>query len=206
MKKLIIVSVAALLMASPAFAEEERIAELESEVSALQEEIADIKENYVTKDEIAELVEAFAGGLSLIPESQEEVQEEVQEDAPEDENTYSAEGYTFTYLKNEIYNGSDGEYALVYYEFTNDSGKTVSPSWSLTTKAFQNGIQLQGAYLFGTDIKELELADTQIRSGTTVTVAFAYKIEDHSNLILEISPMILYGDTKIFEKEIELTE
>lgn len=210
MKKLLIALIA-FMMASPVFAEESRIAELEAEVAALQEEIAQIKENYVTKDEIAELIEAFAGDFSIIPETKEEVTAEEEVPAEEvtvsDDNTYSADGFTFTYLKNEIYTASDGtEYALVYYEFTNDSGNTVSPYWSLSTRAFQNGIQLTAATLFGTDIRELELAETQIRTGTTVTIALAYKLDDHSNLILEISPMMISADTPIFEKEIELTE
>ena len=59
-------------MAGTVMAAEPTYEELLNRVDALESEVADMKENYVSKDEFAEFVKSMFGGFGFTPTEEEE--------------------------------------------------------------------------------------------------------------------------------------
>lgn len=119
---------------------------------------------------------------------------------------YSAEGFTYKYLKNEVKNVDGEDYVYVFFEYTNDSGETATPYYSLAVQAFQNGIQINSYMSYGEGIPEAETAFKEIKTGTTTEIALKFELSDDSPVSLEISPMFVIGDAEIGEYEFELNK
>lgn len=120
--------------------------------------------------------------------------------------SYSAEGFTYKYLKNEMKTIDGTDFVFVYFEFTNDSGNTTSPYYSLTSRAFQNGVEIESYMSFDEGVPEAETAFKEVKTGTTVDIAFKYELADDSPVSIEISPMFITDGIEIGEFEFELTK
>lgn len=120
--------------------------------------------------------------------------------------SYSAEGFTYKYLKNEVKNIDGTDYVFVFFEYTNDSGESSIPCYSLTVTAFQNGIEIDSFMSMSDGIPEAERAFKEIKNGTTTDIALKFELSDDSPIELEISPMIVFGDTPIGEYKFELNK
>lgn len=111
-----------------------------------------------------------------------------------EEFSYSYDGYTYTYVKNEVV----GNEILIYFTYTNESGSTSYPDSSLSIRAFQNGIELT-SLMSGWDNVPVaeENASKAIQNDTTVEVAFRYQLTDDTDVALEITPFSYSNTTPI---------
>jgi hypothetical protein len=169
MKRKLILGMLIVSMAAPsavyADAKDDRIAELEAQISELQEELNSL----TTGDSDFE---------------------------------YTADGYTFKYLKSEVVNDSSwGDCVYVYFNFTNGSGSSCSPSSSLLIRAFQNGVEIESVSPGYNDNAPVENDNLykQIQDGASVDIALLFKLDDDSDVSLELSPYFTDQDSVIGE-------
>ena len=183
-------------LAGTVMAAEPTYEELLNRVDALESEVADMKENYVSKDEFAEFVKSMFGGFGFTPTEEEAETETAPQtkEAEVSETSCTFNGFTFEYLSNELYTRDDGEYVILHFNYTNNSGQTSTPYYSLNVNAFQNGVRLQSSMLFQSGIEAVELAFTEIQDGTTVEIGIPFQVKDHSDISMEIGPMMRTED------------
>lgn len=111
-----------------------------------------------------------------------------------EEFSYSYDGYTYTYVKNEVV----GNEILIYFTYANESGSTSYPDSSLSIRAFQNGIELTGLMAGWDNVPTAEEnASKAIQNDTTVEVAFRYQLADDTDVALEITPFSYSNTTPI---------
>ena len=120
--------------------------------------------------------------------------------------TYSADGYKLKYLSYKLGENSSGEECIItYWNFTNKSGKSVIPYWSLNFRSYQNGIELDPYSSYDGKYPEVDICHNQnVQSGATVKIAYMHKINGKSPVSIEISPILVYPDTKIGKMKIKI--
>lgn len=64
---------------------------------------------------------------------------------------------------------------------------------AFNAKVFQNEVQCETAVIMD-EIDALQKSYTDVQNGTSIDVAFAYKITDMSDLTLELSELISFED------------
>ncbi len=81
-------------------------------------------------------------------------------------------------------------YVEIRYNFTNNSSETTSFGWSISTKAFQDGIELTDYIILGSE------AVTEIRPGKSITIKDGFQIRSETSAIeLEFTPFLsLWAD------------
>jgi hypothetical protein len=83
--------------------------------------------------------------------------------------------------------------AVITYEWTNNSDKTMNFMFALQYQLFQNGIECQSAILTDTDGYDADTQLTDIRPGTTLTVQSAFVLQDKESPIeVEVSELMSY--------------
>lgn len=122
--------------------------------------------------------------------------------------SYSADGYKLKYLYYELGENSSGEECVItYWEFTNKSGESVIPYWSLVLKAYQNGVQLTPYSAYDDKYSEVDLCyNKNVKNGAKVKVGYMHKIDGKSPVSFEISPKLIYSNTKIGKMTIKIKE
>lgn len=114
---------------------------------------------------------------------------------------FNADGCNLKYLRHEITkNYVDEECLAVYFQFTNNSDENKSCIYTFSEQAFQNGIELEMP-LFMIDGKDSN-TDKEIKPGVSLEVYCLFKIEDKSNVELEVSEWVSFSD----EKDVMLLE
>lgn len=114
---------------------------------------------------------------------------------------FNADGCNLKYLRHEITkNYIDEECLAVYFQFTNNSDENKSCIYTFSEQAFQNGIELEMP-LFMIDGKDSN-TDKEIKPGVSLEVYCLFKIEDKSNVELEVSEWVSFSD----EKDVMLLE
>lgn len=134
---------------------------------------------------------------------------EKQEETSATEFSYENSGYTFKYLKNEVFKdpSSDSELVAVYFEYTNNSGQTTRPAGSLNVKAFQNGVEMDWTIpSYDMNMKEADMAFKDVQNGATVDIALLYRLSDESDVSLEINPSFYSDQTDVGEYTFKLTK
>lgn len=108
--------------------------------------------------------------------------------------------YVVNYLKHEIIKDYEGKPALVIYlAFTNNSEDAASYMFSMMPKAFQNGVELESAFVTS-EIPEYNNSQKEIKPGVSLDVCSIYKLDDKtSDVEFEISELISFSDDKIVE-------
>ena len=89
----------------------------------------------------------------------------------------------------------DNDALLVRYEFTNNSEDTTSAGVALYVKAFQNGVELEHAFLtedYGADNEMKE-----IRPGTTLEITEAFLVTDTTAVEFEATELISLSDDMV---------
>lgn len=82
------------------------------------------------------------------------------------------------------YISSDEEYIEISYRFTNNSKETEAFGYNISTKAFQDGIELPFHIVIGSELS------TEIRPGKSITVIDGFQLRSNSPVIeLEFEPM-----------------
>lgn len=169
MKKWLICIVAIVMMAIPAFADE---AELLARIEALEQRVAILESQIGAKPENVSAVEnAEPGELENV------------------ETGMVAGGSSLSYKRAELSQDYSGKQAVVlYFDYTNESGKTSSAGFDFYVKIFQNGREMESASVY--DNQAISDSYTEFRSGAaTVEVAFAKELQDTSDIIVNISSM-----------------
>ncbi len=92
---------------------------------------------------------------------------------------------------------------LVSYTFVNNSDEAVSPLVAVSAKAFQNGMQLEGA--IGVDGAESSKSMSEIKPGASVTYALAYELTDTSDVTVEVEELFSFSDELLAEKTFSLS-
>lgn len=97
------------------------------------------------------------------------------------------------YLKHEVITDSnDREVLVVYFDFANNSEDNTAFAYNYDVTCFQNGKELDYP-LVSFDIDEYNNIARELQTGTNITVARIYILEDKSNVDLEVTPL---GDNK----------
>ena len=92
---------------------------------------------------------------------------------------------------------------VVSYTFVNNSDEAVSPLVAANAKAFQNGVQLEGA--IGVDGAESSKSMSEIKPGASVTYALAYELADTSDVTVEVEELFSFSDELLAEKTFSLS-
>lgn len=109
---------------------------------------------------------------------------------------------TLKYLKHEVITDSnDREVLVVYFDFANNSEDNTAFAYNYDVTCFQNGKELDYP-LVSFDIDEYNNIARELQTGTNITVARIYILEDKSNVDLEVTP--LGDDKKLIKLTLEL--
>lgn len=154
----------------------DRISDIESRIAVLEQEVADLKAEYLN--------------------STESVENSIEETA----FSFTSEGHTFTYIKNEVCPDHEGnDRVLIYFDYSNNTGETSDPSYSLNVTAFQNGIELDYAGWLGSGIAEEEYFYKSVQNGASLPIAIGFSLMDDSDVSIEICPFFYTDKTPIGE-------
>lgn len=106
----------------------------------------------------------------------------------QDTDTARYDDTTLKYLKHEIITDSnDREVVVVYFEFTNNSKDNEAFVYNYNVTCFQNGKELDYP-LVSFDVDEYNNTARELQTGTNITVAKIYILEDKSDVNLEVTP------------------
>lgn len=120
---------------------------------------------------------------------------------PAEQDT-SNEKYAVTIDKLTVEKDYDGNNAaVVTFTFTNNSDDTTSFLVATVDKAFQNGVQLDSAFVSGLSSN----ASNDVKPGATITVQKAYELDDMSDVTIEVSEFLSFSSDLIAEKTFSLT-
>lgn len=102
--------------------------------------------------------------------------------------------YTIKYLRHEVIDSN----LCVYFEFTNGDVNSISPYFSMNVKAYQNGVELDPNYSYGSPniVPEADVTMKDVLGGATVDVAFIYKLNDMSEVTIETFPILSIGEVE----------
>lgn len=120
----------------------------------------------------------------------------------QDTDTATNNDTTLKYLKHEVITDSnDREVLVVYFDFANNSEDNTAFAYNYDVTCFQNGKELDYP-LVSYDIDEYNNIARELQTGTNITVARIYILEDKSNVDLEVTP--LGDDKKLIKLTLEL--
>ena len=103
-------------------------------------------------------------------------------------------GCHVAYIKHEIVENMSGEKCIaIYYEFTNNSDEGKTFIYTISDKAFQDGVELDASWFHVND--ESKNADSEIKPGVTITVCSGFVLRDEkSDVELEVKEWISLND------------
>ena len=120
----------------------------------------------------------------------------------QDTDTATNNDTTLKYLKYDVITDSnDREVLVVYFDFANNSEDNTAFAYNYDVTCFQNGKELDYP-LVSFDIDEYNNIARELQTGTNITVARIYILEDKSNVDLEVTP--LGDDKKLIKLTLEL--
>jgi hypothetical protein len=87
---------------------------------------------------------------------------------------------------------------VVSYTWTNNSDDSQMASVALLAQAYQDGIQIDSAYLYGDSNFDFDAADKNIRPGVTQSVVCAFTLENKTSPVeVEISDWTDFSSSKV---------
>lgn len=105
----------------------------------------------------------------------------------QDTDTARYDDTTLKYLKHEVITDSnDREVVVVYFDFANNSKDNEAFIYNYNVTCFQNGKELDYP-LASFDVDEYNNAARELQTGTNITVARIYILEDKSDVDLEVT-------------------
>lgn len=106
----------------------------------------------------------------------------------QDTDTATNDDTTLKYLKHEIITDSNNrEVVVVYFDFANNSKDNEAFVYNYNVTCFQNGKELDYP-LVSFDVDEYNNTARELQTGTNITVAKIYILEDKSDVNLEVTP------------------
>lgn len=99
-----------------------------------------------------------------------------------------------TYLKHEIVENMAGDRCLaVYFQFTNNNKEAKSFIYTVSDKAYQNGVQLESSLFHVND--ESHSKSLEVKTGVSITVCSAFVLRDETaDVELDVAPWISLSD------------
>ena len=120
----------------------------------------------------------------------------------QDTDTARYNDTTLKYLKHDVITDSnDREVLAVYFDFANNSEDKTAFAYNYNVTCFHNGKELDYP-LVSFDIDEYNNIARELQTGTNITVARIYILEDKSNVDLEVTS--LGDDKKLMKLTLEL--
>lgn len=86
---------------------------------------------------------------------------------------------------------------VVSYSFTNNSDSDQSFASAVIAKAFQNNVELEGAFMV--DGMDSNGYMAEVKPGGTSKVELAYKLADQSDVTVEVEELVDFDDAKLAE-------
>ena len=130
-----------------------------------------------------------------------ETQQETAEEPAEPETTDSGAvgDYDVTIGDCAFTTDIDGNNAIVVnYDFTNNSDEDVAPFVGISMTAFQDGVQLETAFVMDTSVYDAGIGQKQLKPGASLTgCQNAYVLTSTSPVEVEVGP--LFGDPVLFK-------
>lgn len=93
----------------------------------------------------------------------------------------------------------DGNNAIIVnYDFTNNSDEHIAPFVGISMTAFQDGVQLDAAFVMDTSVYDAGVGQKQLKPGASLTgCQNAYVLTSTSPVEVEVGP--LFGDPVLFK-------
>lgn len=141
-------------------------------------------------------------GLPTSTKSSENIVVEIEESTEgEEDNIIWEDGTSLEYLYYEI----DGEYIVLYFDFSNVYSDKATFGYTYSVTAYQNGIELDTGIFYVNEIEKN--GSREIKKGVTLRVCEAFKLSDYtSDVEIEIAPWISWDDEPFGEFTIKLVE
>lgn len=86
---------------------------------------------------------------------------------------------------------------IINYNFTNNSDKSAEADIELEIKAFQDGVELESAYLENSSTYNGDNESKEIKPGITLKCQTAFVTSGTSNVEVEASELISLSDSKV---------
>lgn len=87
---------------------------------------------------------------------------------------------------------------IVNYDFTNNSDEDIAPFVGISMTAFQDGVQLDAAFVMDTSVYDAGVGQKQLKPGASLTgCQNAYVLTSTSPVEVEVGP--LFGDPVLFK-------
>ncbi len=144
-------------------------------------------------------------GSSASVEKVEESKDEAQSEKPaeeepkaeQDSDTFVCDDFTAKFLSYSVVKDyEDKDVLRLVFEYTNTSDDTASFIWDSSVKAFQNGVELDMAFVLEED-KEYSNSSKEVKPGTTINVASLFELTDKSDVEIEVSELISFSNNKL---------
>lgn len=130
-----------------------------------------------------------------------ETQQETAEEPAEPETTDSGAvgDYDVTIGDCAFTTDIDGNNAIIVnYDFTNNSDEDIAPFVGISMTAFQDGVQLDAAFVMDTSVYDAGVGQKQLKPGASLTgCQNAYVLTSTSPVEVEVGP--LFGDPVLFK-------
>lgn len=168
-------------------------------------------ENDSTEGSLEDSVEEMIGSIGSIGE------ESTPEQTPEEETSAAAsDGKNIAEWADSrveiksafLSTDYDGNSVIVVnFSWTNNSDETTSAAWSTICKAFQNGIEIESAYLVESPSYDAGPHLADVRPGTTIDVQYAFVLSDTTSPVeVEIENAMNFDETSIAYMEFDPTQ
>lgn len=87
---------------------------------------------------------------------------------------------------------------FVTYNFTNNGSENASFLWSVSDIAFQDGVQLESAFVYSDDQYDSGASSLEIKPGATITLEQAYVLRNTTSPVdIEVTEFISLNDNKL---------
>lgn len=158
-------------------------ADLETRIETLEERVAALE---------AQLAGSAPEGVSTTPD---QVAGELPEIGTNDICVVD-NGCSLKYKRSEL--GKDyknEDCVILYFDYLNESGKSTDAGSCFIVKVFQHDKEVDTASISPSENEAIKNRNTEVRSGAAIMeVAYAFKISDMTDIIVELSPIFSFGD------------
>lgn len=86
---------------------------------------------------------------------------------------------------------------VITYSWTNNSDETKSPMWTISEKAFQDGVELDTAIVMNSDVYDSGASMKEVRPGTTIEAQCAFVMTSESIVEFEMTELISFSNEMV---------
>lgn len=113
--------------------------------------------------------------------------------------------YTFSINDYVLTKDHDGNPAIIVdFDFTNNGEDTTNFMTAAYAKAFQDGVELESALIFNSDVYDAEISMKDIKTGASLNVQKAWVLSSETSPVeVELEELFSFSDEKL-EKTFEI--